>query len=86
MSQSAQSHLTLILDLSPKQWHLSSLEPDGQALSLLSFITQVLAFMNSHLALRHENTISVLGAFPRKRFLDTKNEDHGVCLLYSIGI
>ncbi|KAF9520291.1 hypothetical protein BS47DRAFT_749609 [Hydnum rufescens UP504] len=66
MSQSAQSHLTLILDLSPKQWHLSSLEPDGQALSLLSFITQVLAFMNSHLALRHENTISVLGAFPRK--------------------
>ncbi len=67
------SHLSVILDLSPTQWHLASqyneneLQSQSQAITFRSFITQTLAFLNSHLALKHENTLAVYGALPGKR-------------------
>lgn len=62
------SHLSVILDLSPKQWHLSSLQPENEyPLSLQSFLSQLLAFLNSHIACKHENTLAVFGALPGKR-------------------
>jgi transcription initiation factor TFIIH subunit 3 len=69
MSLDAPTHLTLILDLSPKQWHLSSLESNEFSLSLDAFLSQVLAFINAHLAGRHDNTITVFGAFPGTRLV-----------------
>lgn len=65
----APSHLTLILDLSPKQWHLSSLESNDFPLSLDAFLPQVLTFVNAHLAGRHDNTVTVFGAFPGTRLV-----------------
>jgi len=63
-------HLSLILDLSPV---LCSATPNDGAnesvLPLSSFLSHVLAFVNSHLAARDENTITVLGAFPSKSVL-----------------
>lgn len=69
----APSDLILILDLAPKQWHLSSLESNEHPLSLEDFLPQVLTFINAHLAGRHENTITVLGAFPGQRLVSTSN-------------
>ena len=70
------SHLSVILDLSPTQWHHASqhtydeLQPQSsQTLTFRSFITQTLAFLNSHLALKHENTLAVYGALPGKRYV-----------------
>ncbi|KAJ3482184.1 hypothetical protein NLI96_g7158 [Meripilus lineatus] len=62
------SHLGVVLDLSPSQWH--SATPDlPPPLSLSSFLSQVLAFLNMHLACKDENTLSVHGAFPGKSVL-----------------
>lgn len=54
-----ESHLSVIIDLSPSQWHLSSLP-----FSL--FISQLLTFLNAHIALKHENTLAVFAALPGK--------------------
>lgn len=62
------SHLSVVLDLSPLQWHLSSSPNDNQSpLTFRSFLAQTLAFLNSHLAFKHENTLAVYGALPGKR-------------------
>lgn len=61
------SHMSVILDLSPTQWHLSSLPKNEYPLSFRSFLAQTLAFLNSHLAFKHENTLAVYGALPGKR-------------------
>lgn len=63
------SHISIILDLSPTQWHLSSLFKNTYPLSFKSFLAQTLAFLNSHLAFKHENTLAVYGAFPGKRYV-----------------
>ncbi|EPQ57290.1 transcription factor Tfb4 [Gloeophyllum trabeum ATCC 11539] len=60
------SHISVILDLSPSQWHLSSLPENPHPLSLRSFLSQLLAFLNLHIASKHENTLAVFGAFPSK--------------------
>ncbi|TFK54150.1 transcription factor Tfb4 [Heliocybe sulcata] len=60
------SHISVILDLSPSQWHLSSLPQNPYPLSLKSFLAQVLAFLNLHIASKHENTLAIFGAFPGK--------------------
>ncbi|KAG6903098.1 hypothetical protein C0995_006285 [Termitomyces sp. Mi166 len=54
------SHLSVVLDLSPTQWHLSA----QHALPLNAFLAQLLAFLNAHIASKHENTLAVFGAFP----------------------
>ncbi|KDQ57833.1 hypothetical protein JAAARDRAFT_130607 [Jaapia argillacea MUCL 33604] len=60
------SHLSVILDLSPTQWHLSSLPSNTHPLSVASFLSQLLAFLNSHVAIKHENSLAVFGALPGK--------------------
>ncbi|KAJ3759143.1 transcription factor Tfb4-domain-containing protein [Lentinula raphanica] len=63
------SHLSVVVDLSPSQWHLSSLQNQPYPLDLSSFISQLLAFLNAHIASRHENSLAVFGAFPGKSVL-----------------
>jgi transcription initiation factor TFIIH subunit 3 len=61
------AHLSLVLDLSPVQWHLSAQLTNEHPLSLKAFLSQLLAFLNAHIACKHENTLAVFGAFPGKR-------------------
>ncbi|EJD52362.1 transcription factor Tfb4 [Auricularia subglabra TFB-10046 SS5] len=69
------SHLALILDLSPTQWHLCGTAAE-HPLALRDFLTQTLAFVNAHLAARDENSLVVLGALPGKSvLLYASNED-----------
>jgi transcription initiation factor TFIIH subunit 3 len=67
----AASHLSLVLDLSPVQWARAADDgaADGSPLPLRSFLSQLLAFVNSHLAGKDENTLAVFGAFPAKRYV-----------------
>jgi transcription initiation factor TFIIH subunit 3 len=62
------SHLSVILDISPSQWHLSSVR-QPYPLDLSSFISQLLTFLNAHIASRNENSLAVFGAFPGKSVL-----------------
>ncbi|KAH9485135.1 General transcription and DNA repair factor IIH subunit tfb4 [Psilocybe cubensis] len=55
------SHLAVVLDLSPGQW-----EGCSEELGLPSFLSQLLAFLNAHIALRDENTLAVFAALPGK--------------------
>ena len=63
------SHLSVILDLSPTQWTLSGLPKNPYPLTFKSFLSQTLAFLNSHLACKPENTLAVYGALPGKRWV-----------------
>ncbi|KZV73261.1 transcription factor Tfb4 [Peniophora sp. CONT] len=70
------SHLSLILDLSPSQWQLSGEPPGNQTpLTLSTFLSHVLTFVNSHVASKPENTLSVFGAFPGKSVLLHSSDD-----------
>lgn len=60
-------HLSLIIDLSPTQWHLSAQPTNPHPLSFQTFLSLVLTFLNSHIAAKHENTLAVFGALPGKR-------------------
>jgi len=62
------SHLSVIVDLSPTQWHLSAQASNQYPLSIEVFLCQLLAFLNAHIAAKHENTLVVFGAFPGKRW------------------
>ncbi|KAF8210537.1 TFIIH subunit Tfb4/p34 [Mycena galopus ATCC 62051] len=68
---SKASHLSVVVDLSPLHWELSAREAPENTypLTLASFLSQLLAFLNSHIACRHENTLAVFGAFPGKSVL-----------------
>lgn len=58
------AHLTLIVDLNPLQWHLSSQASNDIPLSLSQFLAQLMIFINAHLASRDDNTLAVIGALP----------------------
>ncbi|KAI0062864.1 transcription factor Tfb4 [Artomyces pyxidatus] len=60
------SHLSLILDISPSQWHLSASPSNAFPLSFKTFLSHVLTFLNSHIAAMHENSLAVFGALPGK--------------------
>lgn len=62
-------HLSLIIDLSPSQWHLSAQPTNPHPLSFQTFLSLVLTFLNSHIAAKHENTLAVFGALPGKSTL-----------------
>jgi len=68
---SSSSHLSVVLDLDPVQWHLSALSDAANAnsspLSLAAFLSQLIVFLNAHMASQHENSLAVFGAFPGKR-------------------
>ncbi|KAF9010522.1 transcription factor Tfb4-domain-containing protein [Cyathus striatus] len=68
MTSTLGSHLSVVLDLTPTQWHLSAQLPPANTfpLSLSSFLSQLLVFLNAHMASKHENTLAVFGAFPGK--------------------
>ncbi|KII92795.1 hypothetical protein PLICRDRAFT_37587 [Plicaturopsis crispa FD-325 SS-3] len=60
------THLSVIVDLSPTQWHLSAETDNAHPLPLSVFLSQFLVFLNAHIASKHENTLAVFGAFPGK--------------------
>ncbi|KAF5393408.1 hypothetical protein D9757_000751 [Collybiopsis confluens] len=68
------SHLSVVVDLAPAHWHRSSLHTPS-ILDLPSFISQLLAFLNAHIAARHENTLAVFGAFPGESVLLYSSSD-----------
>lgn len=61
------SHLSVILDLCPTQWLLSSKPSNTHPLSFDTFLSHLLVFLNSHIAYKHENSLAVFGALPGKR-------------------
>ncbi|KZT08341.1 transcription factor Tfb4 [Laetiporus sulphureus 93-53] len=65
------SHLSVIVDLSPTQWYLSSKTADANPypLSLDTFFSQLFVFLNSHIACKDENTLTVYGALPGRSIL-----------------
>ncbi|KAJ7680574.1 transcription factor Tfb4-domain-containing protein [Mycena polygramma] len=71
------SHLSVVIDLSPVHWELSSREPPENTypLTLATFLSQLLAFLNSHIACRHENSLAVFGAFPGKSMMLYSSSD-----------
>ncbi|KAG5654407.1 hypothetical protein H0H81_003231 [Sphagnurus paluster] len=71
MDDSKGCHLSVVIDLSPAQWHLSAAAPPTNLhpLPLNSFLAQLLAFLNAHIASKHENTLAVFGAFPGKSMM-----------------
>ncbi|KAF8135750.1 transcription factor Tfb4 [Boletus edulis] len=60
------SHLSVIVDLSPTQWYLSAQATNPYPLPIETFLSHLLAFLNAHIASKHENTLAVFGAFPGK--------------------
>ncbi|RDB24941.1 RNA polymerase II transcription factor B subunit 4 [Hypsizygus marmoreus] len=85
MDDARGSHLSVLIDLSPTQWHNSAQGPPRNTypLPLNSFLSQLLAFLNSHIASKHENTLAVFGAFPGKSVMlystiDPTNHDQAI--------
>ena len=62
------SHLSIVLDLSPKQWHLSAQPSSPHPITLATFLSHLLAFLNAHIACKDENSIALFGALPGKRY------------------
>lgn len=56
------SHLSVVLDLPPAQWHRSARH--DPPLALPDFLSHVLVFLNAHIANNAENSLAVFGAFP----------------------
>ncbi|KAH9935309.1 transcription factor Tfb4 [Fomitopsis serialis] len=75
------SHLSIVVDLSPTHWYLSSTrtQQNSRPLSLKSFLSQLLVFMNSHIACKDENTLAVFGALPGRSLMlySSTNEASG---------
>ncbi|KIJ23291.1 hypothetical protein M422DRAFT_62431 [Sphaerobolus stellatus SS14] len=62
--EDSPSHLSLVLDLSPTQWHLCS--TGENPLPLNAFLAHLLTFLNTHIASKHENSLAVFAALPGK--------------------
>ncbi|KZT70986.1 transcription factor Tfb4 [Daedalea quercina L-15889] len=67
----AASHLGVVVDLSPTHWYLSSTRTQHNArpLSLKSFLSHLLVFLNSHIACKDENTLAVFGVLPGRSIM-----------------
>lgn len=61
------SHLSVVLDLSPKQWYLAAQPTNANPITLSTFLSHLLAFLNAHIACKDENSLAVFGALPGKR-------------------
>lgn len=66
------STLLVVLDLNPHQWHRLK----DESFSLSVFLSQLLAFLNAHIASVNENTLAVFGAFPGKSVILYASTDH----------
>ena len=84
MNDPRGSHLSVLVDLSPSQWHSSARH--APPLSLATFLSQLLAFLNSYIALKHENTLAVFGALPGKRYSPSRPQSCRSSLLASCSI
>lgn len=51
------------------QWHLAAQPSNPHPLGLELFLSQLLAFLNSHIACKDENTLAVFGVFPGRRLV-----------------
>ena len=60
------SHLSVVLDLSPTQWHLAAQSRTSHSLTLSTFLSHLLSFLNAHIACKDENSLAVFGALPGK--------------------
>ena len=71
------SHLSVVVDLSPTHWYLSSTrsQQNSRPLSLKSFLSQLLVFLNSHIACKDENTLAVFGVLPGRRYARTSSRN-----------
>ncbi|TFK93765.1 transcription factor Tfb4 [Polyporus arcularius HHB13444] len=58
------SHLSVVIDLSLTQWTLCAQSTNPPGITLQDFLSQLLAFLNAHIACKDENTLAVFGAFP----------------------
>ncbi len=76
MDESPGSHLSVVIDLSPTQWHLSAQTTNTYPLALNTFLSQLLAFLNAHIAAKHENSLAVFGALPGKRCVSLPRLSH----------
>lgn len=63
----SDSHLGVVLDLSPKQWHLAAQPNNPHPITLAAFLSHLLAFLNAHIACKDENSLALFGALPGKR-------------------
>ncbi|KAI0775718.1 transcription factor Tfb4 [Trametes elegans] len=63
------SLLSVIVDLSPTQWALCAQSTNPPGITLKSFLSQLLAFLNAHIACKDENTLAVFGALPGQSVL-----------------
>lgn len=61
------SHIGVVLDLSPKQWHLAAQPSNPHSITLAAFLSHLLAFVNAHIACNDENSFALFGALPGKR-------------------
>lgn len=77
------SHLSVVVDLSPTHWYSSSTpsQQNPRPLSLKSFLSQLLVFLNSHIACKDENTLAVFGVLPGRRYvhIPMKRALSGMC-------
>ncbi|KAF9051175.1 transcription factor Tfb4 [Hymenopellis radicata] len=78
MDESPGSHLSVIIDLSPTQWYLSGQTTNKYPLALNTFLSQLLAFLNAHIAAKHENSLAVFGALPGKSVMLYSSVDQQV--------
>lgn len=60
------SHLSVVVDISPVNWSLSEKPDNEYPLSLATFLSQLLVFLNAHVAAKHENSLAVFVALPGK--------------------
>ncbi len=63
------SHLSVVIDLSLTQWTLCAQSTNPPGITLQDFLSQLLAFLNAHIACKDENTLAVFGAFPGQRYV-----------------
>lgn len=63
------SHLGVVLDLSPKQWHLAAQSSSPHPVTLSVFLSHLLAFLNAHIACKDENSLALFGALPGRRYV-----------------
>ncbi len=63
------SHLSVIIDSSPTQWALCAQSTNPPGITLQTFLSHLLAFLNAHIACKDENTLAVFGALPGQGYV-----------------
>ncbi|KAI0743547.1 transcription factor Tfb4 [Daedaleopsis nitida] len=72
------SHLSVIVDLSPTQWTLCAQSTNPPGISLQTFLSQLIAFLNAHIACKDGNTLAVFGALPGQSVMLYSSTEEGM--------